>query len=76
MYLDPCRLLDSKPESWRAEHCFELKGIEDIKHTYNLEITHATNFQNYKEKKYQRSELVLNIRKVMEELNINSFTIQ
>ncbi|KAK1360972.1 hypothetical protein POM88_045446 [Heracleum sosnowskyi] len=69
-------LLGSKPESWHAEHSFYLKGIDNVTHIYNLQISYATHFQNYKEMNYRRSELVLKLSKLLEELSIENFTIQ
>lgn len=74
--LDPCRILGSIPESWSTEHSFNLKGVNNVRHTYTLEITHATNFKNYKEKGYQRSEIIRKLRKILEELNIKNYTIR
>ncbi|KAK1360970.1 hypothetical protein POM88_045444 [Heracleum sosnowskyi] len=68
-------LTGSKPD-WRAENCFELKAVDDFTQKYNLQMTHSTNFQNYKEKNNRRSDLVINLRKLFEELNIKNFTIQ
>ena len=76
LFLDPCRLLRSNPESWLAEHCFNILVIDDVKAKYNLVITHAKKFQNYNEKKCQRSEFVQKLGTVLEELNIQNFTIQ
>ncbi|KAL8123291.1 hypothetical protein AgCh_011314 [Apium graveolens] len=70
------RLLGSKPESWSTEHSLDLKGINNGRHKYTLEITRATNFKNYKEKGYERSELIGKLRKILEELNIKNYTIQ
>ncbi|KAK1360961.1 hypothetical protein POM88_045435 [Heracleum sosnowskyi] len=69
-------LLGSSPESWRAEHCLELTGIDDARPKYNLVITYARNFQNYNKKKSERSELIYKLRMLLEELNIQNFTIQ
>ncbi|WOH04594.1 hypothetical protein DCAR_0624005 [Daucus carota subsp. sativus] len=69
-------LLGSNPESWHAEHCFNTIVIDDVNAKYNLVITHARKFQNYKEKKCQRSEFVQNLRAVLLELNIQNFAIQ
>ncbi|KAL8115318.1 hypothetical protein AgCh_021998 [Apium graveolens] len=70
------RLLGSNPASWHAEQCFDLLGIDDVKAKYNLVITHDRKFHNYNEKKYQRSEFVQNLRTILEELNVQNFTIQ
>ncbi|WOH04592.1 hypothetical protein DCAR_0624003 [Daucus carota subsp. sativus] len=70
------KLLGSKPESWCDEHSFDLKGTDNVTHKYNLQISYATHFQNYEEMNYRRSELVLKLRKLLEELDIKNFTIQ
>ncbi|KAK1388446.1 hypothetical protein POM88_016624 [Heracleum sosnowskyi] len=69
-------LLGSQPESWHVQKSFDLKEIDDLKLKYNFQIVHARNFKNYHEKNYRRSELVSNLRQVLEEVDIKNFTIR
>lgn len=48
-----------------------VKEIEDAKKMKMvLYVTHTINFQNYEEKSNRRSELVLELKKIFEELGI------
>ncbi|KAL5572399.1 hypothetical protein UlMin_021996 [Ulmus minor] len=63
--------LDSKPQHWRPAHSVVVKDIEDVnKMKIALYVTHTINFQNYGDKTSRRSELVLEMKKIFEELGI------
>ncbi|XP_047307895.1 mechanosensitive ion channel protein 10-like [Impatiens glandulifera] len=63
--------LESKPKYWRPEHNVQVKDIENInKMKMALYVTHTINFQNFAEKSNRRSELMFEIKKAFEELNI------
>ncbi|KAJ0090608.1 hypothetical protein Patl1_13550 [Pistacia atlantica] len=63
--------LESKPQHWRPGHSVVVKDIEDVnKMKMGLYVTHTINFQNYGDKNSRRSELVLELKKIFEELNI------
>ena len=48
-----------------------VKDIEDVnKMSIGLYVTHTINFQNYGDKSNRRSELVLELKKIFEELGI------
>lgn len=72
MFLDKiCRYLESRPQHWRPNHNVVVKDIENVnKLKMALYVTHTINFQNYGEKSNRRSELVLELKKIFEDLNI------
>jgi len=48
-----------------------VKDIENVnKMKMALYVTHTINFQNYGDKNSRRSELVLELKKILEDLNI------
>ncbi|XP_022636175.1 mechanosensitive ion channel protein 10-like isoform X2 [Vigna radiata var. radiata] len=63
--------LESRPQHWRPNHNVVVKDIENVnKLKMALYVTHTINFQNYGEKSNRRSELVLELKKIFEDLNI------
>ncbi|KAM7513033.1 hypothetical protein LguiB_011908 [Lonicera macranthoides] len=63
--------LESRPQYWNLNHSLHVKEIEDAnKMKMVLYVTHTINFQNYEEKSNRRSELVLELKKIFEELGI------
>lgn len=63
--------MESKPQHWRPGHNLVVKEIEDVnKMKLVLYITHTINFQNYGDKSSRRSDLVLELKKIFEDLNI------
>ncbi|XP_047147393.1 mechanosensitive ion channel protein 10-like isoform X2 [Vigna umbellata] len=63
--------LESRPQHWRPNHNVVVKDIENVnKLKIALYVTHTINFQNYGEKNNRRSELVLELKKIFEDLNI------
>lgn len=65
------RYLESKPQHWRPAHNVVVKDIEDVnKMKMALYVTHTINFQNYGDKNSRRSELVLELKKIFEEVKI------
>lgn len=65
------RYLESKPQHWRPAHSVAVKEIEDVnKMTMALYISHTINFQNYGDKTSRRTDLILELKKIFEELNI------
>lgn len=64
------RYLDGKPEHWRPSHSVIVKDIEDMnKMKMGLYVTHTINFQSG-ERGTRRSDLVLELKKIFEELGI------
>ncbi|KAM1047211.1 hypothetical protein ACFX2C_026598 [Malus domestica] len=63
--------LDSKSQHWRPAHSVVVKDIEDVnKMKMALYVTHTMNFHNYPEKSSRRSDLVLELKKIFEDLGI------
>ncbi|XP_057430852.1 mechanosensitive ion channel protein 10-like [Lotus japonicus] len=63
--------LDSKPQHWRPNHSVIVKDIENVnKMKMGLYVTHTINFQNYGDKNSRRSDLVLELKKSLEDLSI------
>ncbi|KAB1209423.1 Mechanosensitive ion channel protein 10 [Morella rubra] len=63
--------LESKPQHWRAGHSMVVKEIEDVnKMKMDLYVTHTINFQNSGDRNSRRSDLVLELKKFLEELDI------
>ncbi|KAJ9687986.1 hypothetical protein PVL29_013957 [Vitis rotundifolia] len=63
--------LESKPQHWRAAHSVLVKDIVNVNQmNMSLNVTHTINFQNYENKSSRRSELVIKLKKIFEELNI------
>ncbi|XP_062091117.1 mechanosensitive ion channel protein 10-like [Humulus lupulus] len=63
--------LERKPQHWRPSHSVVVKDIQDVnKMTIALYVTHTINFQNYGDKSSRRSDLVLELKRIFEELGI------
>ncbi|KAK7411880.1 hypothetical protein VNO78_03323 [Psophocarpus tetragonolobus] len=63
--------LESMPQHWRPNHTLV---VEDIENGHKMEMvlyfTHTINFQKYNDKRRRRSELILELKKILEDLNI------
>ncbi|XP_056166700.1 mechanosensitive ion channel protein 10-like [Syzygium oleosum] len=63
--------LESKPEYWMEAHSIVVKEIEDVnKLKMGLYVTHTINFQNPRDRNSRRSELVLELKRIFEEVGI------
>ncbi|KAI7730589.1 hypothetical protein M8C21_021113 [Ambrosia artemisiifolia] len=63
--------IDNKPQLWRPKHSVRVREIEDVnKMKMSLYVTHTINFQNYDEKSDRRSNLVMELKNIFEELGI------
>ncbi|ONK66138.1 uncharacterized protein A4U43_C06F4530 [Asparagus officinalis] len=63
--------IDSKPNHWHPNHSVVVKGIVDVnKMNMALYVNHTMNFQNIPEKNSRRSDLVLELKRIFEELSI------
>ncbi|KAM3684906.1 hypothetical protein ACB094_11G080100 [Castanea mollissima] len=63
--------LESKPKHWSPKHAVIVKEIENVdKMKMALCVQHTMNHQNYGEKNSRRSELVLELKKIFENLGI------
>uniref|UniRef100_A0A2N9H7Y3 Mechanosensitive ion channel MscS domain-containing protein n=1 Tax=Fagus sylvatica TaxID=28930 RepID=A0A2N9H7Y3_FAGSY len=69
--------LESKPQHWRPGHDLVVKEIENVnKMKMALIFTHTINFQNYGVRNSRRSELILELKKLFEELGIKYDQLQ
>jgi hypothetical protein len=65
------RYLENRPQHWRPTHNVVVKDIENVnKMKIGLYVTHTINFQNYTDRNIRRSELVLELKKILEDLHI------
>ncbi|XP_023732747.1 mechanosensitive ion channel protein 10 isoform X1 [Lactuca sativa] len=65
------KYLEKNPQLWYANHNFVVKEIENVNMIkVALIINHTMNFQDYGEKNKRRSEMVLELKKIFEELKI------
>ncbi|ONK66134.1 uncharacterized protein A4U43_C06F4490 [Asparagus officinalis] len=63
--------IDSKPNHWHPNYSVVVKGIEEVnKMSLTLCVNHTMNFQNVPEKNTRRSDLVLELKSIFEELSI------
>ncbi|XP_025012281.1 mechanosensitive ion channel protein 10-like [Ricinus communis] len=63
--------LKSNPRRWKADHSVQFKEIEDVnKMKVALYVTHTINFQNAAKRGKRRSDLVLQMKGIFEELEI------
>ncbi|KAL4649230.1 hypothetical protein ACB092_01G000400 [Castanea dentata] len=63
--------LEKNPQHWYPNHNVLVKEIENVnKIKMGLYIFHTMNFQDFGEKNRRRTELVIEIKKIFEELNI------
>jgi hypothetical protein len=65
------RYLEKNPQHWHANHNLVVKEIENVnKIKMGLFVFHTINFQDVGEKTRRRTELVMEIKRIFEELNI------
>ncbi|KAJ0090311.1 hypothetical protein Patl1_13799 [Pistacia atlantica] len=63
--------LEKNPQHWHPNHNVVVKEIENVnKIKIGLYCTHTMNFQEFGEKNKRRSELVIELKRIFEELNI------
>nr|WGO49544.1 mechanosensitive ion channel protein A016040 [Torenia fournieri] len=63
--------LESKPQQWSPNHSVQIKEIVDVhKMVMALYVTHTINFQNSAERGNRRSDLVFELKKMLQELGI------
>ncbi|OVA08368.1 Mechanosensitive ion channel MscS [Macleaya cordata] len=63
--------IDGKPQHWQSNHSVVVKEIENLnKMKMALFVTHTMNHQNMVEKNSRRTELVLELKKIFEDLSI------
>ncbi|KAG2303260.1 hypothetical protein Bca52824_031911 [Brassica carinata] len=60
------------PQNWYPELMLLLKEIENVnKFNLNLVVIHTINFQNFTEKNLRRTELVIEFKCILEDLEID-----
>ncbi|KAK4480149.1 hypothetical protein RD792_013207 [Penstemon davidsonii] len=65
------KYLEKSSQHWHPNHSLVVKEIENInKIKMALFFNHTMNFQDYSEKNRRRTDLVLEMKKIFEELNI------
>ncbi|KAJ9538537.1 hypothetical protein OSB04_031270 [Centaurea solstitialis] len=65
------KYLEKNPQLWHPNHNFVVKEIENVnKIKMALFFNHTMNFQDYGEKVKRRTELVLELKRIFEELKI------
>ncbi|KAK4850200.1 hypothetical protein QYF36_004731 [Acer negundo] len=63
--------IESKPKHWNPKHVVIIKEIENVdKLNMMLCVQHTMNHQNYGEKSIRRSELIFELKKIFENLDI------
>ncbi|KAJ1258491.1 hypothetical protein BS78_10G079900 [Paspalum vaginatum] len=63
--------LESKPTHWYPVHTVNLEDILNVnKINMSLSVQHTMNFQNIRERNLRRSELVMELKKIFEEMSI------
>ncbi|KAG5524401.1 hypothetical protein RHGRI_031152 [Rhododendron griersonianum] len=63
--------LESKPKHWNPKHDVIVKAIEDMnKMKMCLCVHHTINHQNYGERNVRMTDLILELKKILEELGI------
>ncbi|XP_016434541.2 mechanosensitive ion channel protein 10-like [Nicotiana tabacum] len=63
--------IESKPKYWNPKHSVIVKGIENV-HTMGMAlcVQHTINHQNYGDRSNRITELILELKKIFESLNI------
>ncbi|XP_015571819.1 mechanosensitive ion channel protein 10-like [Ricinus communis] len=63
--------LENNPRRWRHDHSVQFKEIEDVnKMKVALYVNHTINFQNISKRGKRRSDLILEMKRIFEELKI------
>ncbi|KAJ4824777.1 hypothetical protein Tsubulata_024570 [Turnera subulata] len=63
--------IESKPQHWRPSHSMQVKEIENVnKMKMALYVNHTINFQNPGDRGSRRSDLVLELKRIFEDLGI------
>lgn len=66
------RYMLKNPQHWHPNHTVVVKDIEDVnKIKFALYPNHTLNFQDWVEKNRRRTELVMEMKRIFEDLKIN-----
>ncbi|KAF2578228.1 hypothetical protein F2Q68_00000680 [Brassica cretica] len=64
--------LVQNPQNWYPEPLLMVKAIENVNKLHlNLLVTHTMNFQNFGEKNVRRTGLIIALKRILEELEID-----
>ncbi|KAJ0261208.1 hypothetical protein HA466_0043720 [Hirschfeldia incana] len=64
--------LVQNPQNWYPEPLLMVKAIENVNKLHlNLLVTHTMNFQNFGEKNVRRTGLIIGLKRILEELEID-----
>lgn len=70
------KYLERNPQYWFPAHTLVVKEIENVnKIKMTLFVNHTINFQDYPEKTNRRTELVLELKKIFEDLDITYYLL-
>ena len=70
--INGCRYLEENPQHWYPNHNVVVKEIENVnKIKIALYTNHTMNFQDWAEKNRRRTKLVMELKRIFEELKIN-----
>ena len=68
--------MERKHKHWSKDHILVVKEIENVnKMEMALYVTHTINFQDYAKKVKRRSKLVLELKKIFEDLGIRYYLL-
>lgn len=71
LFINKCRYVESKPNYWNPKHSVIVKEIAELnKLKMCLSVQHTINHQNYGERSIRISELILELKKIFENLGI------
>ncbi|KAK9233417.1 hypothetical protein WN943_023667 [Citrus x changshan-huyou] len=74
--IDVFTYLERKHKHWSKDHILVVKEIENVnKMEMALYVTHTINFQDYAKKVKRRSKLVLELKKIFEDLGIRYYLL-
>lgn len=70
------RYIEKNPQLWHPNHSVIVKEIENVnKLKMALIFNHTINFQDFGEKNKRKSEIVLEMKKIFEELAIGYYLL-
>lgn len=70
------RYIDKTPQHWHENHMVVVLEIENVnKLKMALYVNHTISFQEYGEKNKRRTELVMELKRIFEEINIKYYLL-
>ncbi|KAH9609984.1 hypothetical protein KSS87_004123 [Heliosperma pusillum] len=68
--------IESKPQHWRPGHSVQVKDIVNMnKMPMAVYVNHTINFQNSGDRSVRRSDLVMELKKILEDLGIKYYLV-